>query len=50
MDGSGAQDYAHGGHGGIGGGGGGCANDYSSGYAIGGNGGNGIVIIQYLPA
>jgi len=50
MDGSGAQDYALGGHRVIDSDGGGCANDYSSGYAIGGNGGNGIVIIQYLPA
>ena len=50
MDGNGLQDFCYGGHGGIGGGGGGCANDYSYSYATGGSGGNGIVIIQYLPA
>jgi hypothetical protein len=38
------------GSGGIGGGGAGCVNDAGGGYATGGDGGNGIVIIQYLPA
>lgn len=47
---SGSNGFAHGGHGGIGGGGGGCRNERDSYYSIGGSGGNGIVIIQYLPA
>ena len=50
MNGSGITQRAHGGHGGIGGGGGCCNNDAGANYATGGNGGNGIVIIQYLPA
>tara|TARA_R110000782_G_scaffold246838_1_gene333523 strand:+ start:286 stop:1110 length:825 start_codon:yes stop_codon:yes gene_type:complete len=50
MNGSGVVTRCHGGHGGIGGGGGGCNNDYGDPYATGGHGGNGIVIIQYLPA
>ena len=47
---SGLNGYMHGGHGGIGAGGGGCANAFSDNVAIGGDGGNGLVIIQYLPA
>jgi hypothetical protein len=50
TDSSGLNSYCNAGHGGIGGGGSGCVNDYNSAYAYGGNGGNGIVIIQYLPA
>jgi hypothetical protein len=50
MNGSGVAARCHAGNGGIGGGGGGCNNDYGASYATGGNGGNGIVIIQYLPA
>ena len=48
--GSGVNHWATGGDAGIGGGGGGCINAASAGYAHGGNGGDGIVIIQYLPA
>jgi hypothetical protein len=50
MDSTGIAGQAYGGHGGIGGGGGRCNNDFSDGYSTGGRGGNGIVIIQYLPA
>ena len=50
LDGSGVYGYCHGGSGGIGGGGGGCKNLNGGDYAAGGFGGNGIVIIQYLPA
>ena len=50
MNGIGIISYAHGGNGGIGGGGGACNNDYGVANATGGPGGNGIVIIQYLPA
>tara|TARA_R110002072_G_scaffold302512_1_gene486037 strand:- start:972 stop:1817 length:846 start_codon:yes stop_codon:yes gene_type:complete len=49
---NGVQAHAYGGKGGIGGGGGGCFNN-SGGqhlYSSSGDGGNGIVIIQYLPA
>ena len=47
---SGNQPNIHGGAGGIGGGGGACWNNYSLNSTAGGQGGNGIVIIQYLPA
>ena len=50
IDGSGIGTRLLGGDGGIGGGGGGANNDYSASYARGGDGGSGIVIIQYLPA
>lgn len=43
------QDSPTGGNGGIGGGGGGCRNNVSGRYRS-GSGGDGIVIIQYLPA
>jgi len=45
-----ANAEVSGGSGGIGGGGGACKNDFSGNFANGGQGGNGIVIIQYLPA
>ena len=38
-----------GGNGGIGGGGGGCAVTQNANYAWGGSGGDGIILIQYLP-
>ena len=37
------------GNGGIGGGGGGCRNSNNDGYALSGKGGDGLVLIQYLP-
>jgi len=46
----GIQGRCIGGKGGTGGGGGGCVNQYSNANTNGGDGGNGIVIIQYLPA
>jgi len=42
--------WQKGGDGGIGGGGGGCRMSGSSNNAVGGDGGSGCVIIQYLPA
>jgi hypothetical protein len=50
MRNSGSLGFCHAGGGGIGGGGAGCRNGASSAYATGGRGGDGIVIIQYLPA
>ena len=50
ITGAGINSAVHGGHGGIGGGGGGASNGYAQSRASGGYGGNGIVIIQYLPA
>ena len=44
-----SQDSPTGGSGGIGGGGGGCRNQVNGRYRS-GSGGDGIVIIQYLPA
>ena len=41
-------EYMFAGAGGIGGGGGGCRNT-QAGSAIGGRGGDGIILIQYLP-
>jgi len=50
IDGSGSSQYVFGGRGGVGGGGGGCRNWYGTNKSTGGDGGVGIVIIQYLPA
>lgn len=50
ANGQGLEYVVYGGDGGIGGGGGGTLNVRSSTYSRAGNGGNGIVIIQYLPA
>jgi len=47
---SGISGMCIGGNGGIGGGGGGCNNTDQGNRIVGGAGGNGIVIIQYLPA
>ena len=50
LKGSGNNGDIHGGAGGIGGGGGAAWNNFSQNAVVGGQGGNGIVIIQYLPA
>ena len=45
-----SYNWVKGGQGGLGGGGGGVRNQGDSASAYGGDGGNGVVIIQYLPA
>jgi len=50
VDGTNTNYETAAGNGGIGGGGAGCLNDANAYRANGGYGGNGIVIIQYLPA
>ena len=50
AEGSGAARTIFGGEAGVGGGGGGAMNTQSNSYSRGGRGGDGIVIIQYLPA